>query len=141
MMIVFIMNIVLDKLIKRMSNITKKIGSNNDESEYIHIMLILDDCVSEEHLRNSKIFQKLFTQGRHYKISIIFIIPTRTLRSHDITDVVCLLTDQEFRKFRVPSLLTDYENAGMIVYHLPIDDGMIPANVGAFTHLLSQVRE
>jgi hypothetical protein len=49
----------------------------------------------------------------------------RTLRSHDITDVVCLLTEQEFRKFRVPSLLSDYENAGFIVYHLPIDDGKI----------------
>ncbi len=47
----------------------------------------------------------------------------RTLRSYDITDVVCLLTEAEFRKFRVPTLLSDYENAGFVVYHLPIEDG------------------
>ena len=63
----------LDGLIKKMADITIKIGPNKDESKYIHIMLILDDWLSESQLRESKIFQKLFTQGRHYKISIIFI--------------------------------------------------------------------
>jgi len=47
----------------------------------------------------------------------------RTLRSYDISDVVCLLTEAEFRKFRVPTLLSDYETAGFVVYHLPIEDG------------------
>jgi hypothetical protein len=56
-----------------MSNLTRKIRPNKDEAEYRHVMLILDDCVSEKHLRESKIFQKLFTQGRYYKILIIFI--------------------------------------------------------------------
>jgi len=61
-----------------------------------------------------------------YAVKILKVdgIPyNRTLRSHDISDIVCLLTETEFRKFRVPDLLNDYENAGFIVYHLPIEDG------------------
>ena len=64
-----------------------------------------------------------------------------TIRGLDITDVVCLLTEPEFRKFRVPNLLSDYEAVGLVVYHFPIEDGKIPENVGAFSRLLVKIRK
>ena len=35
----------------------------------------------------------------------------------------------EFRKFHVPNLLTEYENSGLLVFHFPIEDGMVPEDV------------
>jgi hypothetical protein len=61
------------KLFEKMELITKEIGFDKPENEYKHVLLILDDCVSEDNIRNSKTFEKLFSRGRHYKISVIFI--------------------------------------------------------------------
>ena len=52
-----------------------------------------------------------------------------TLKSLDISDVVVLITMAEFRKFHVPNLLTEYENSGLLVFHFPIEDGMVPEDV------------
>ena len=47
----------------------------------------------------------------------------------------------EFRKFRVPSLLSEYENNGFLVFHFPIEDGMIPEDVLDLVELLSKIRK
>lgn len=64
-----------------------------------------------------------------------------TLKSLDISDVVVLITMAEFRKFRVPTLLGEYENAGFLVFHFPIEDGMIPDDVLALVALLNKIRK
>ena len=64
-----------------------------------------------------------------------------TLKSMDISDVVVLITMAEFRKFRVPSLLSEYENNGFLVFHFPIEDGMIPEDVLDLVELLSKIRK
>ena len=43
--------------------------------------------------------------------------------------MVVLITMAEFRKFHVPNLLTEYENSGLLVFHFPIEDGMVPEDV------------
>ena len=47
-------------------------------------------------------------RGRHRDL------PTdiTTILRKDITDIICLLTEPEFRKFRVPNLLEKYESSG-----------------------------
>ena len=64
-----------------------------------------------------------------------------TLKSMDISDVVVLITMAEFRKFRVPSLLSEYETNGFLVFHFPIEDGMIPEDVLDLVELLSKIRK
>ena len=59
----------------------------------------------------------------------------------DISDVVVLITMAEFRKFRVPSLLSEYETNGFLVFHFPIEDGMIPEDVLDLVELLSKIRK
>ena len=41
------------------------------DNESAHILLILDDCVSDVNFHSDKAFQKLFTRGRHLKISLM----------------------------------------------------------------------
>ena len=64
-----------------------------------------------------------------------------TLKSLDISDIVVLITMAEFRKFRVPNLLSEYENAGFLVFHFPIEDGMIPDDVLGLDNILSKIRK
>ena len=59
-----------------------------------------------------------------------------TLKSLDISDVVVLITMAEFRKFHVPNLLTEYENSGLLVFHFPIEDGMVPEDVLGLVRIL-----
>ncbi len=64
-----------------------------------------------------------------------------TLKSLDISDVVVLITMAEFRKFAVPNLLTEYENAGLLVFHFPIEDGMVPEDVLGLVSILAKIRK
>jgi hypothetical protein len=57
----------MDTLMKRLT----KINSGKKDNESAHILLILDDCVSDINFHASKSFEKIFTRGRHLKISII----------------------------------------------------------------------
>ena len=41
------------------------------DDECAHILLVLDDCVSDVNFHSAKNFEKLFTRGRHLKISLI----------------------------------------------------------------------
>ena len=54
-----------------------------------------------------------------------FAADLASIKSKDITDIVCLLTDLEFTRYRVPTLLEDYRNAGLVVYHFAIEDGKV----------------
>ena len=56
-----------EKLIKRMTEVNS--GKTDDEMK--HILVILDDCASDVAFHHSKAIKKLFTRGRHLKISII----------------------------------------------------------------------
>ena len=47
-------------------------------------------------------------RGRHRDL----VSDIAAILRKDITDVVCLLTDPEFRKFRVRTLLDKYESSG-----------------------------
>ena len=57
----------IDKLMKRLIQIN--VGKTDDNSA--HILLIMDDCVSDVNFHSAKAFQKLFTRGRHLKISLM----------------------------------------------------------------------
>ena len=48
------------------------------------------------------------------------------LRAHSITQIVCLIRDEEFAGYGVPDLLNLYAQAGLPVRRLPIDDGGVP---------------
>lgn len=48
-------------------------------------------------------------RGRHRDL----VTDMAAILRKDITDVVCLLTEPEFRKFRVRTLLDKYESSGM----------------------------
>ena len=65
----------------------------------------------------------------------------RSIRREDITDIVCLLTDPEFTRYRVPNLLEDYENSGFVVYHYPIEDGKIPEDMASLAELLTKIKK
>ena len=56
-----------EKLIEKM---TRENANKSDENAS-HVLLIIDDCVSDVNFHQSKSFKKLFTRGRHIKISII----------------------------------------------------------------------
>jgi len=64
-----------------------------------------------------------------------------TLKTLDISDVVCLITMAEFRKFNVPNLLTEYENSGLLVFHFPIEDGMVPEDVLGLVSIITKIRK
>ena len=57
----------IDKLMKRLIQIN--VGKNDDNSG--HILLIMDDCVSDVNMHSAKNFEKIFTRGRHLKISLM----------------------------------------------------------------------
>ena len=56
----------VEKLINKLSDINA--GLKDDEAQ--HVLLILDDCASDISFHQSKSFKKLFTRGRHIKITI-----------------------------------------------------------------------
>ena len=57
----------INKLMQRLIKIN--VGKKDEESA--HILLILDDCVSDVNFHTAKNFEKLFTRGRHMKISLM----------------------------------------------------------------------
>ena len=57
----------IDKLMKRLI----KLNAGKKDDECAHILLVLDDCVSDVNFHSAKNFEKLFTRGRHLKISLI----------------------------------------------------------------------
>ena len=57
----------MDTLMKRLT----KINAGKKDNESAHVLLILDDCVSDINFHASNSFEKIFTRGRHLKISII----------------------------------------------------------------------
>lgn len=76
-------------------------------------------------------------RGRHRDLAT----DIATIQSLDIGDVVVLLTVAELRKFRVPHLLTEYEASGFLVFHYPIEDGMVPSDVLSFNALVDKIRK
>ena len=48
-----------------------KLNAGKKDDECAHILLVLDDCVSDVNFHSAKNFEKLFTRGRHLKISLI----------------------------------------------------------------------
>ena len=57
----------IEKLMKRLIQIN--VGKTDDNSA--HILLIMDDCVSDVNMHSAKNFEKIFTRGRHLKISLM----------------------------------------------------------------------
>jgi hypothetical protein len=56
----------IEKLIKKLTEINAGLSDDNAH----HILLILDDCCSDTRFHNSNSFKKLFTRGRHIKITL-----------------------------------------------------------------------
>jgi len=48
-----------------------KLNGGKKDNECAHILLVLDDCVSDVNFHSAKAFEKLFTRGRHMKISLM----------------------------------------------------------------------
>ena len=44
-----------------------------------------------------------------------------TIVKKGITDVMILMKDHEFRKYRVPNLLEEYSKYGLTVHHHPME--------------------
>ena len=57
----------IDKLMNRLI----KLNAGKKDEESVHILLVLDDCVSDVNFHAARNFEKLFTRGRHMKISLI----------------------------------------------------------------------
>lgn len=57
----------VEKLIKKLTQINA--GLNDDEAQ--HVLIILDDCCSDTRFHQSESLKKLFTRGRHIKVSLI----------------------------------------------------------------------
>jgi hypothetical protein len=53
--------VLIQKLLKRQTELTRKKVKN-------HVLIVCDDCLSKANF-NSKIFETLATQGRHYQVS------------------------------------------------------------------------
>ena len=51
----------------------KKIENNVKEGNKQNVLLILDDCGSEQDFKKNPIIQRVFTRGRHHNISIIIL--------------------------------------------------------------------
>ena len=52
----------------------RRMAKENDgkpDKEASHVLLILDDCCSDTIFYQSKTLKRLFTKGRHYKISLM----------------------------------------------------------------------
>jgi energy-coupling factor transporter ATP-binding protein EcfA2 len=60
-----------DEWIEKLMTRLIKINVGKKDNESAHILLILDDCVSDVNFHNAKAFEKLFTRGRHLKISLL----------------------------------------------------------------------
>ena len=67
------------------------------------------------------------------------ILDLMQLHQHDVTDIVCLLTQDEFTKFKVPDLLSEYEKAGFKTIHYPIEVGGFPMEIESFRVLLLEI--
>ena len=48
-----------------------KLNAGKKDNDCAHILLVLDDCVSDVNFYSADNFEKLFTRGRHLKISLI----------------------------------------------------------------------
>ena len=57
----------MNKLIDKMT----EINANKSAKERKHILLILDDCVSDTNFHQSPTIKKLFLRGRHINISLL----------------------------------------------------------------------
>jgi len=57
------------------------------------------------------------------------------ISSHHVTDVMVLMKDKEFRRYKVPNLLAEFTKHKVTVHHRPIEDGGVPT----MTELLSMV--
>jgi hypothetical protein len=57
----------IEKLMARLI----KINVGKKDNEAAHILLILDDCVSDVNMHTARNFEKIFTRGRHLKISLL----------------------------------------------------------------------
>eukprot|EP00090_Calanus_glacialis_P001060 TRINITY_DN10755_c0_g1_i1.p1 TRINITY_DN10755_c0_g1~~TRINITY_DN10755_c0_g1_i1.p1 ORF type:complete len:219 (+),score=67.02 TRINITY_DN10755_c0_g1_i1:33-659(+) len=58
-----------------------------------------------------------------------------TIVKKGVTDVMVLMKDHEFRKYRVPYLLDEYSKYGLSVHHHPMEDGCVPT----FPELLAAI--
>lgn len=50
-----------------------------------------------------------------------------TIVSKGVTDVLILLTHAELRKYRTPTLLTEFDKNGLTVHHYTLEDGAVPS--------------
>jgi len=66
-----IFNDYKDEWIEKLMTRLIKINVGKKDNEAAHILLILDDCVSDVNFHSAKAFEKLFTRGRHLKISLL----------------------------------------------------------------------
>lgn len=57
----------MDQLIQQMT----RFNANKPENKQKHVLLILDDCISDVDFKTCKAFKKVFTRGRHVNISLI----------------------------------------------------------------------
>ena len=62
------------QIIERMKSLSEQYQENGDPKRFL---IILDDCLSNS--KNEEHFKRLYSQGRHYNISIIFSIQQTTL--------------------------------------------------------------
>lgn len=62
-----------EDFIKNLIDTMTRANSNQPKDKRQQVLLILDDCISDATIKNSKPFELLFTRGRHINISIIFV--------------------------------------------------------------------
>ena len=62
---------LVNGILTKMANINR--NKTKKDSEFKHILLLLDDVCSSFNTHSSKSFEKLFTTGRHYGITTIVV--------------------------------------------------------------------
>jgi len=62
---------ILTGIMDRQAERVKKMRQRGENDENIYVLIILDDCITETHIKNAEVLRRAFFNGRHYYMSII----------------------------------------------------------------------
>jgi hypothetical protein len=84
------------------------INSNKPPKERKHILLILDDCVSDHNFHQSPTIKKLFLRGRHINISLLITTQYIYLISPSMRNNLDYLFCGQMNKQSIDLLTTEF---------------------------------
>lgn len=94
----------MNKLIDKMT----EINANKPPKQRKHILLILDDCVSDHNFHQSPTIKKLFLRGRHINISLLITTQYIYLISPSMRNNLDYLFCGQINKHSIDLLTTEF---------------------------------